>query len=1003
MKKFFVLCFALLFATTWNTVYAQDDEDDSSEEATALENLESLLDSIAELDLSFTTSDEPGYYIEDSVAIYEAALDAAYTAYSEDLSDEEYNAAADELRAALEMVLEAVNPLPSGYYYIISTAYFYEVGTGEDDYGEYISVTKAMYDTGAGGLRWKTFDEGSLYQMWIVEELEDGNYSVQNVGTEDYVMGSTETNTEMPTSDSLEVEQRIIGLGDGTFAFCSTLTDWSYHTGNHDEGEGETGVIMIWLDEYNSDNRNTWIFQSIDEEYVDSVKEASETPYALLEVLIDSIDGLSLDFETGDEPGQYDETTINAYNDAYEAAVAGLGEYLSDDEYTALADALREALQAAIDSEIKLDGYYYIVSAAEFYDDDDLEVTKAMFEGDLGGAEYDGDYGEGGLWWGTWDEESAYQIWKISPLDDGGYSVQNVATGNYIYGQESTNNQVPTSEEQEVAQNIVRQSGGYYAFYSDINYYSDGYYSYHTGWHDSGYGTYGVIQVWSTSYADYARNIWYFYEVDDEDLLNEIMLTELDNTFFELLDEAYDYSGIEISDNGTPGYPSEDDQIAIYTAWENAATAYEEIEGDITYDELKVIVDTLQAAIDDFITAISPKTDTWYYIVSAAEEDEYAGHYLYASIGEVDGESLPMGYLKHGGTDDDGNVLDETLTDLRYMWRIVEVDGEYGLQNRATGTGLTAWNQATYTYLTDVEDGTFNITYVGDALFTLWYLRAYTYYLAPYEENYAGSYYSETSSEIDQAYISWQFLPVEIEASEENYVTLPVMNNSISIQCRPFEIGTWGEGDEATTVKSLNADMGVEVSTYTVKSCLYDEESGATTVELTLQDEFEAGEPFVIVVGDYEAYEGYLTTDTFSLMLPVPTEFTDEPGEVDGMVGNFISQYFPEEGLGYIDFDSDSLYFLVTEDDETYQNYNSGYFKATADEGEGEADLTLYFDGAEITKVISAAQVTEGEDEPVNVYDLNGRLLKSNVAASDATSGLQKGVYIVGGKKVIVK
>ena len=39
----------------------------------------------------------------------------------------------------------------------------------------------------------------------------------------------------------------------------------------------------------------------------------------------------------------------------------------------------------------------------------------------------------------------------------------------------------------------------------------------------------------------------------------------------------------------------------------------------------------------------------------------------------------------------------------------------------------------------------------------------------------------------------------------------------------------------------------------------------------------------------------------------------------------------------------------------------------------------------------------------VNVYDLNGTLVRKNVKACEALQGLQKGIYVVGGAKKAVK
>ena len=42
-------------------------------------------------------------------------------------------------------------------------------------------------------------------------------------------------------------------------------------------------------------------------------------------------------------------------------------------------------------------------------------------------------------------------------------------------------------------------------------------------------------------------------------------------------------------------------------------------------------------------------------------------------------------------------------------------------------------------------------------------------------------------------------------------------------------------------------------------------------------------------------------------------------------------------------------------------------------------------------------------NQKVNVYDLNGRLVRANVDSFCALKGLNPGIYIVNGKKVLVK
>lgn len=55
------------------------------------------------------------------------------------------------------------------------------------------------------------------------------------------------------------------------------------------------------------------------------------------------------------------------------------------------------------------------------------------------------------------------------------------------------------------------------------------------------------------------------------------------------------------------------------------------------------------------------------------------------------------------------------------------------------------------------------------------------------------------------------------------------------------------------------------------------------------------------------------------------------------------------------------------------------------------------------TTGVTDINIDNTDNGPVNVYNTNGQLIRQNVERNEATTGLPSGIYIVGGKKVIVK
>ncbi len=159
-----------------------------------------------------------------------------------------------------------------------------------------------------------------------------------------------------------------------------------------------------------------------------------------------------------------------------------------------------------------------------------------------------------------------------------------------------------------------------------------------------------------------------------------------------------------------------------------------------------------------------------------------------------------------------------------------------------------------------------------------------------------------------------------------------------------------------------------------------------------------AGEPFILVTtGEPDengnqplkfalpAAEADAITDTCS------TDYNGLTGTLQGMnISNEASLYFNNSVLNVC---SDSPVFIAG---------RSGYIDATKVQNlGGTPDKVIGIDG--IINNIGKVEITDSADAPVNVYTIDGILLKRNVKASEATRNLPKGVYIVGKEKVLVK
>ena len=970
--------YELLFAVAEVQFYVPYEITDQAELLTL------LVDSVSELGLSFIASTEPGYYDSELVAAYQAAFDAAEEATYETHTDEEYIAYGNALREALAAVIAGINPLPAGFYYIVSPINFYYTSTDEDTYGENISVTKAIYEDD-DALYWDTLDEEDVNYMWTVTELEDGGYALQNYGTKNYIYGTDTEYTAVPTAADLETTHYIQGIGDGTFAIYSNLSAEAYHPQGHSSGTGESGPIVIWEDEYSSDNSNVWYFEEVelDDETLNELSDANTTATLLAELqeLVDEAYDL------------YAAVTVKTV--LGDGLITDVSQFSSNAKETSEGD-YESLLDGVVDDSAGNDGFFHSEwSDVTTYDDHFLQVALneqvssfvlLMWARDNMSADDYVDFPEQIRIYATNDESIGTSTETENDEWDEVYYLE-IEDPETRMAYQYTSDPIVLDEAYQYFRFVVEltlteranDGGLYYFTLSEFQMYKytideeNAQYAYVEGMQEA---TDAMMAAVATAEENIEAGTTTSEEVDNlAELIAAVEALYVSTDDYDEIDSEADALLAAAVVGETPGCVSQD----AYDALEAAIAEAAETVGDRpTKETVAEAVAILEAAIEAFNDAVIGIVEgQWYYIYSGSTDEDYTGRYMYASSEVFYEGSLWDGYVRHAAIEDE-----EQLLDLRFMWRFIQAsDSTYYIQNRAFGTGPCTVG-GYYSYLQ--ENSEYQVVYVGNG--------AYEFDFDEDGTTYTNYLYATYNTCVTLAYpgyerARWCLQEVDLGETGEEYVIVPVLNNNIRVQTYASNVGTWYDG--GMTVMEMNED----VYTYAVKSLTYDESTGETTVELSLQDEFAAGEPFVLVVGDYNSYGGYLyvdESDTISILLPVPTDFAATPGTSNGLVGIYASTDVEKEGLGYILWDDDEIDFLISDDDEFYVSENSGYFVPTTETGTGSTDLTIVFEDGEVTAVTAAPTTTEAQEA---VYDLQGR----QVAAP------QKGIYIVGGKKVIYK
>lgn len=377
-----------------------------------VENLQDYLDGLKYGIDDYVNGPNPGCIGDTAIfsEFDEAYNNAMQLASSATATDAEKVAALNALKSAKNKIDEAVNPIPDGLYFI-ETAY--SVFEGKD--------TMAWFSPRqANQPGWKKKAESVLF-LWNIKKLDDGNYSIQNYGTGQYVNHNATVdgaNQPLLMSDNQETAQVIDMIKpNGQFNIHSLGARWAYNIQGHNAGEATEGPISNWTAK-GADLEGAWKIIPVTEAEL-AVAQTTQNR----DLLTAAVTTFTDDYAIGTDPGYYSQDAHDAYVAEYNAAkaVTDNAEALTEETAKAALDKYNAAKAALDASTIGItDGYYTIMQKP--YDESLQSPGLAWSLNGTSGYPYSF----------IWENSNPNFIWQIKNLGNNRYSIQSYESKEYL-------------------------------------------------------------------------------------------------------------------------------------------------------------------------------------------------------------------------------------------------------------------------------------------------------------------------------------------------------------------------------------------------------------------------------------------------------------------------------------------------------------------------------------------------------------------------------------------
>ena len=438
-----------------------------------------------------------------------------------------------------------------------------------------------------------------------------------------------------------------------------------------------------------------------------------------------------------------------------------------------------------------------------------------------------------------------------------------------------------------------------------------------------------------------------------------------------------------------PGYYAEGSIATIQAA---VAAAQAAIVPGLTLAQVDQVVATLQAAYAAFhASMVLPEVGQLYLLRSASVATNGAGNAWNSKDAPIYSvNNAKVGALRFtvlNGTAEKAEELSDTIdfdSNMRYLWKVTKATAEgVALQNLGTGMWISA----------EVEGNNGLMTQSTEESLLKYHLKAPGEFVFEVGEGLYANFQG------GGAMVAWnnaydQNAPIKFESHDAAMLSTDyrwaVTPNVMQVITLPVDIDGVVEAGTVYTVLGLNADRS--------KILLMEND-----------DEIKAGHPFVYKAPSapelWEKVGQNMNLAIFYTVQEPSEEFTYvyEGVKGAGFCGTVAETDTIGAQNGYLN--ENGAFAGVASEQTKAIGVNSGYFTGLL-EPANEDDLELV--DAEIAlgdfalTGISEAQ-TVILPAQVNVYSIDGKIVRRNVKTGSALRNLPAGVYIMGGQKVLVK